>query len=159
MNTRFLTFGALAAWTLACSPRRVEAQSCWDCLSCFLGQHRLDEGEVDAGYYSYHSECWSPSSCDGYHPPCTIGGAPTSARLQQLADLLGRADAEWVVEVMETYRDFAKLNLRRRALQIMGCTGEIIAHIPLPSNLALTSLVTLPLERGRSGVSGDRHNN
>jgi hypothetical protein len=60
---------------------------------------------------------------------------------------------------METYRDFAKLNLRRRALQIMGCTGEIIAHIPLPSNLALTSLVTLPLERGRSGVSGDRHNN
>lgn len=94
-------------------------------------------GEGSGG--GLHTSCLS-GSCTSVHGVCggddtTIEGETvvilTETERQALQAVLARADGQGLVSIMSTLAGRAVYNADRAAIQLLGCGGQVIAHLPL----------------------------
>ena len=111
--------------------------SCIMCDICPGGHFTMPGGFRGIPPGSQHQGCSiNGPDCDYWHPyNPSCGGfasldAPARAALR-LAATAGHTDA--IRQALESYPEAVKLNVVRSALQVYGCTGDIIASIPLSS--------------------------
>ena len=116
------------------------AGPCRGCDAC--GQGRKNEHQLypfgirsnAEGAKDHVGECWrSNGSCDRWHPigcnPIIAEAAPDLSDLwHRLAIGMPAAD---VVKAIREWPDVIELNSVREAIQVVGCDGQIIAHLPI----------------------------
>jgi hypothetical protein len=109
---------------------------CRGCDVCGAGEgfHVLYESGIrDAAPGDDHvGDCWSTGTCDEWHPPLCEMTSAAASELQALWD--GLATGIQVGELARRVDDLGELvhvDQDRQALQVVGCEGKIVAHIPL----------------------------
>lgn len=123
------------------------AQDCGECTeSCFTGGefgHIATQGGggfagVGAGWH-LPDQC-EPGSCQDNHHPC-MGCAlceeensPETLGYSEALDILPLAESDpgVALTVLRTYPQNVEYNVRRHALQVLSCEGQVIAHVSLP---------------------------
>lgn len=151
-----LLIGAVAAGFALLQPSAVTAQGwpgddeCINCYSCYHpvyllghwtdspveyeGTHELGEDEDD------HFQCWegpcesehpSSFSCDGLED--SEDGEKLAAALPAFRRALEQSDVAGLVTLAQSPESGDRLRYLsgRDAVQVVGCTGEILAHIPV----------------------------
>ena len=86
------------------------------------------------GAVDHVDECWfSNGSCDQWHPtPCIVILAEAAPDLTSLWQRLATGiPATEVVRVVQEWPNLIELNSERAAIQVVGCEGQIIAHLPI----------------------------
>jgi hypothetical protein len=102
---------------------------CWECLACaFFTMHKNPiMGTADKGYLAPHGECISPSYCEGGHPSCSGFAMGTEEAITKVL----ASDGRELLEVLQRHSSYLILNMERQAVQVIGCSGHLEAHIPL----------------------------
>jgi len=105
------------------------AVGCSKCSWCLNG-HEAPPGSDQNGIHDY---CIPLADCNG-HGPCSpespIGLLET--QVMELVDqFVDSGDEEALYRMLSDFPEKAVLNLERRAVQITGCDGELVAHLPL----------------------------
>lgn len=106
-------------------------EDCWDCPKCgtlWTKHYNPTNPEVFVGYLAPHSECIAPNTCEGGHPDCSIG-----FDLDEFIEAVVGADGQATIALLRAHADHAFFNEPRNAVQILGCRGILVAHIPLGS--------------------------
>lgn len=114
-----------------------EGNDCIDCSEiCSSGYHDAwdngyDEWFRNGGAHSLDDRCKS-GSCDTKHGPypCGIEGLMSSVELESLRISMAQGDVVAISKLMMRHRQIS-LNVSRSAIQVAGCRGAIIAHIPV----------------------------
>jgi hypothetical protein len=135
-----LVFTALVATVPSAAP----ADSCWWCFTVNddYHEHSWTEGPYSApyGWVSFFDfeECYISGL--GYCRPCDrIHGS--CSQLTSEDDVIGAIkafDAASVRRLLESSAGSLTVNYERRALQLFGCSGEVILHVPLSDDLLLS---------------------
>jgi hypothetical protein len=117
---------------------------CWECEECSLSASHYDYLEVDPEFNHYmggtfvnmcgiaYSECWpAHTMC-----PPIIGGDGeeihfTSAQLDLLQESVLNDDIESIRTLTLDYAQTIYVDSQRHSIQVTGCGGRIIAHLPL----------------------------
>ena len=132
-NSLGLTAPMPSAW--AASPCR----SCDVCGDLGDNEHFLSAPPLASrrnaqGAADHLNDCWdSNGTCDDWHPvgcnPILVEAAPDLTNLwQRLATGVPATD---VVKVVQEWPSLIELNSERAAIQVVGCNGQIIAHLPI----------------------------
>lgn len=79
-----------------------------------------------------------PGSCDDKHPFC---GGESFAFTGYLQDAIERGDIDSIRQLLEDKSRNVVVVLERNAIQLVGCRGDVTAHIQLP--VALLNSVVL----------------
>ena len=130
-------------------PSAWAASPCRFCDGCgsggdtehFIGKHPLASRRNAPGAADHVDECWiSNGTCDQWHPegcnPILVEAAPDLTSLwQRLAAGIPATD---VVKVVQEWPSLVEFNSEREAIQVVGCDGQIIAHLPIGSDDART---------------------
>ncbi|HYW09516.1 MAG TPA: hypothetical protein VE913_21320, partial [Longimicrobium sp.] len=145
-----LMLGALvvAALTLAAKPAtaQVVTNDCYICLPCdFNGDgdtsdgHRVTRNRVTRGAtgltISEPNEC-GPGTCsapadpDVDHQVC-VRSASTAFSVEKLDAAARGGDMLAVAGQIRAGGNIVEVNLKRGALQVIGCQGGVVAHIPM----------------------------
>jgi len=111
---------------------------CVGCDSCELpiglGHATFDspQGQRKPGPNGAHPDRCDPNSCVDDHPPggCTssLANAPSVSSVWLAARA---ADADGVQTLLDANPNYVVYNATRAALQVIGCEGVVLAHIPL----------------------------
>jgi hypothetical protein len=104
---------------------------CAECPDCPFNKHALvSEGDDEVIGQSH--DCTTPGSCEGVHSPCSAFAAlDTPAKLEIYLARVQQASRDALVPLVSELGDYAVLNVGRGALQIFGCSGQVVAHLPL----------------------------
>jgi hypothetical protein len=116
--------------------------TCWDAPPYCLGEDEHDawwveQGDADygEGYHSVSNPCWH-GTCMEKHPTCEPELAVLDFEALRFALLLG--DAAQLRSAMSALgSDRVRHNRKRAAIQLIGCTGEFVAHFPIDQRTAL----------------------
>ena len=109
-----------------------EKDACAYCQPCPLNRHALVSEAGDDVIGQSH-DCVAPG-CPGPHSTCpgSFAGSETAVELEvHLAKLAAADSPEDVVSLMGVLGDQVILNVERSALQVLGCSGEVIGQIPM----------------------------
>lgn len=128
-------------------PSAFTFEICLECnFECDGNEHSVDSQEVvdtwdmywrkrdPEGPYNQAHDCTSAASCFEHHPTvCVDAEAPFDAGNQtELWATLSSADAETLTRALSAYPAHLHLNVERNAVQMSGCQGQIVMHVPLP---------------------------
>jgi hypothetical protein len=157
LNVRTLAGLAVAVAALAFDTAEAEAQvvtnDCFRCIACAYapGQegHRVVNSRVPRGSFGLtHPDAFecNPGTCaapeDDEHEPC-YRPTSTAFSIGALNDAVALGDLSQMVHLIQAGGGIVEMNVARSALQVIGCEGAVIAHIPvrqeLFSRLALAS--------------------
>ena len=110
---------------------------CLGCYVCGAGddEHRLYDIGIrrnGRGAVDHVGECWDSGTCETWHP---IGCLPLLVAAPDLTNLwrglaIGMPAADVVAAIRE-WPEVIELNSVRKAVQVVGCDGQIIAHLPI----------------------------
>lgn len=130
-----MVVGLALAATLAPTAAEAQALACRACQDCLINGvvgHRTFGRAPNAGEYGLFD------SVHGCLPEGPCSNPDDSAICQfpatAMTDLEAAAqdgNLTRLAEIVQTSEGRVELNTRRSALQVVGCTGAIIAHIPL----------------------------
>ena len=87
-----------------------------------------------AGAVDHLDECWlTNGTCDQWHPMgCDVTLAEAAPDLTSLWQRLATGiPATDIVRVVQEWPTLIELNSQRAAIQVVGCDGHIIAHLPI----------------------------
>lgn len=104
---------------------------CKDCpgQTCTSSEHAVEYfGPVDLGVEDPYEGC-TFGSCEGHQHEFVMCEGGEDA--QELLDALASVDVGEVEGLIASYGAVATYNTDRQALQVVGCAGEIVAHIPM----------------------------
>lgn len=155
--TKLALSAAAALLASAFGADRAEAQvvtnDCFYCVPCnYQGQgygsgHRVLPFRVPQGsqgltvpepYECGAGPCSNPQ--DELHEFC-IRGSSSAFNLNSLTDAVNAGDMAQVAVLVEQGGDAVEVNTARSALQVVGCSGAIVAHLPL-TQVQLAQLTT-----------------
>ncbi len=114
------------------------------CDWCWLGGHWAVGVEPGEGEYArndgWHMDCKS-GTCSGAHGPFCPAPIPsadtfTEADFTSLVEAVLSDDATRIRALLTNHSGQLALNMPRSAIQIAACTGELWAHLPIPSELS-----------------------
>jgi hypothetical protein len=106
--------------------------TCKGCTECSGGEehHRtLDSGAGFEVYGSGHSWCLL-YSCGSEHSLCGDSRRDGERAVYVLNEKLSKASGADIEEYVASLGKLASINYERRAVQIFGCEGDVVAHIP-----------------------------
>lgn len=108
-----------------------EFDECWECLSCEFFTHHKNPlvGRADDGFLAPHQECIAPEYCEGGHPTCS----GFALDMDETTERVLGGSGEVIARLLREHANEMLLNVDRQAVQILGCRGELRAHIPLQS--------------------------
>lgn len=110
---------------------------------CDPGSHDAWEGSpINAtrnGGVHLNYQCFS-GTCDNTHGPL-CGGPPespdfASADLEYLRKHLASNDVREAAAVLASHEKQATVNMLRSAVQVVDCTGSVVAHLPVSETMA-----------------------
>ncbi|HYW11678.1 MAG TPA: hypothetical protein VE871_06955 [Longimicrobium sp.] len=154
--TRMALSAAAALFASVFGADRAEAQiatnDCYYCISCTLnGQpgHRVLNVRVPANGTTVGltipepnecgpGPCSNPQDPDVNHQRC-VRPRQTAFNLTSLTEAVKSGDMAQVAVLMEQGGEIVEVNTARSALQVVGCDGAIVAHLPL-NQVQLTQL-------------------
>ena len=145
---RLMTLGALALAAGVLAPSRAEAQvvtnDCFNCVPCDFDKdgisgdgHRVTRSRVAAGAAGLTTP--EPNECgagtcanpqDELHQAC-VRPSSTAFSIQKLNDAALSGDVFQLAAAIQAGGDAVEVNAARGAVQVVGCTGAIVAHIPV----------------------------
>ncbi len=116
-----------------------------DCIGCEnqpgcpAGYHDAWEGgpgswDRAGGAHLSEPYCWS-GSCQTKHGPCDLEGELTTAALDALTASIAAQDIDGIGEFLDAHARQVAVNAARSAMQLKGCTGGVIAHLPMSGDL------------------------
>ena len=97
------------------------------------GQWHLYNASTGSGPHN-DKECW-PDLCEDEHSPVCYAFAAASADLESLRASLARASVRDVRNMLAKHEAHYVVNTERSAIQILNCTGDAVAHFPIPGAL------------------------
>ncbi|MEX2609453.1 MAG: hypothetical protein WEA24_05865 [Gemmatimonadota bacterium] len=116
-------------WCIVCDP---------ECGGGGLNYHELPESgqgfgiEVVPPGEPHWDECWDSGTCDRWHP---VGCYDTEEALPDLIVLWDGLKTGMVMtdvaSLVKSHPGIIELNVNRSAIQVIGCNGGIMAHIPI----------------------------
>ena len=126
-------------------PSAWAASECRGCDFCRGGrpnQHLLfDAGRRThtPGAEDHVGECWSSGPCDQWHPDnpeqCGESFAQAGPDLTNLwHGLVNGMPSYQLARVIRKRPEVIELNSARQAIQVVGCEGQIVAHLPISSD-------------------------
>jgi len=77
-------------------------------------------------------------SCDTKHGDCTLaqGSSRTFGKdIEMVRGTIERGDPAAIAGILKQFPQRVVVNVERSAIQVLGCTGEVAAHIPLSNAL------------------------
>jgi hypothetical protein len=106
-------------------------------VGCSSGWHVAWDGEDNVWAGGTHPDDCHPQSCSNAHGLCPAPEAEfTTAELITLAE--SAAAASEVSHLIGLIGDEqVALNARRAAIQVTNCRGEVVAHLPVPAEIAV----------------------
>jgi hypothetical protein len=146
--TRMALAAAAALFAGAFGADRADAQivtnDCYYCVSCTInGQpgHRVLNVRVPANGTTVGltipepnecgpGPCSNPQDPDVNHQRC-VRPAQTAFNLTSLTEAVKSGDMAQVAALMRQGGEIVEVNTARQALQVVGCDGAIVAHLPL----------------------------
>lgn len=158
--TRLALSAAAALFASAFGAGRAEAQivtnDCFYCIPCTLNGtvgHRVLNIRVPANgttvgltipepFECGPGPCSNPQDPEVNHQRC-VRPAQTAFSLTSLAEAVKSGDMARVAVLMEQGGGIVEVNTARGALQVVGCDGAIVAHLPL-DQAQLTQLAASP---------------
>ncbi len=116
--------------------------NCGECFTCIPTTYHRAPVVEDGTLTSLHAYCIETACA---HPLCGTASLPVSpsrtAELQTLLASAAAGDVDAVRSLLRNHSDRVRLNIERMALQVSGCSPQvIIAHLPLAAG-ATASLV------------------
>ncbi len=140
-----LSLAAVGATTMpdaSLSFRVFGCQTCDD--DCGFGEHEADadlQGDWSTSVASHGSGSHGcdPGSCSDYHQTgCQMGAMVRlgwtgldRVAVSEITDAVEAATSEELPDVLRMYRDALIFNEERHSLQVLGCSGELVANLPL----------------------------
>lgn len=101
--------------------------TCWDHTG--TGVHiALDGGNANERGGGSHPSTPYPGSCDDKHPSCRLN----FAFAEEFERAIDEGDVEGLKWVLEQAEGEIYVASERDAIQILGCTQEVMAHVGLP---------------------------
>lgn len=157
---RVLTLMGLVAIPLLAVPQESASQECdffdyedWQhwftgelcdgdggCKSCQIEQ---PEGHVGCHAAKISGYCWTHPLCDSV----LAQGPPVDA---EVLTVVANRDMDGATELIRS--SGVRLNPVRRALQILGCKGAVVSHIPIDD--AFYTQLSATLEQAATAASG-----
>lgn len=90
--------------------------------------------EYRDGYHSINDPCWI-GTCHDKHPPCEPDWL-TVENLEALRNAIADEDVVAFGQIIDVMGDTAvRVDHERSAVQLLGCDGSPLAHIPLSTSL------------------------
>lgn len=146
--TRILALGAAVFAASALAPSRAQAQvvtnDCFTCIPCDFNKdgiandgHKVTPNRVAPGASGLtfpepnecgRGPCSSPQ--DALHQAC-VRPASTAFSVQKLNDAARAGDVARLAAAIAEGGEIVEVNAKRGAIQVVGCTGAVVAHIPL----------------------------
>jgi hypothetical protein len=140
------TAGALAASAFGAGSAQAQivTNDCYYCISCNLNGtpgHRVLNVRVPANGTTVGltipeptecgpGPCSNPQDPDVNHQRC-VRPARTGFSLTSLTEAVESGDMGRVAVLMDEGGEIVEVNVARGALQVVGCDGAIVAHLPL----------------------------
>lgn len=158
--TRMALTAAAALFASVFGADRAEAQivtnDCYYCVSCTInGQpgHRVLSARVPANGTTVGltipepvecgpGPCSNPQDPDVNHQRC-VRPRQTAFSLTSLTEAVKAGDMARVAVLMQQGGEIVEVNTARQALQVVGCDGAIVAHLPL-TQAQLTQVAAPP---------------
>lgn len=153
--------GASATMIASTPPVEVGDDECIDCFSCFgpfgWGHQTSSFAPVfnnTYGEHGLHNTTCESGSCEWEHPPsaeCWNGGneevQQLAAHLPDVLEAVRSRDLGALYSLASSPNSGSRItyNVQRQAVQVVGCEGAIVAHIPLTQ--AMTTDAAEHLER------------
>jgi len=110
-------------------------RQCVGCDTCGEGAHFVFDTPLGIRYVApgdNHTDCWQTGSCDTWHPTGCGGFAAAIPDLNLLWTRLGSGiPASDLVGLIRAKPDIITFNAKRNAIQVRGCNGTLLAHVPL----------------------------
>ena len=108
------------------APLMAPSGDCYQCRDCVGDKHDIVEGLPENNKWeSSHLETCNPGDCD-LPDECGV----TLAQLNEIW-ISGQEAALPTLQELSSEMEYVHLNLERGALQILGCTGNVVASLPL----------------------------
>jgi len=124
---------------------------CLECdFDCEDNEHTVDQVTSYPGSSLYvrkrnpeggqnqEHECYGLDSCFAHHPVRCVDSEELlldAANEAELRTTLSSANAETLTRALSAYPGALHLNVARSAVQVSGCDGQIVMHVPLPRNV------------------------
>lgn len=122
---------------------------CWECVECSPSQTKADRdpGQQDEGILTGYEGC-VVGSCDQWPSQCGGDDADALALLDGdvINDISRRLQTEArlgieVAHILAPVAQYVEVNTSRQSIQILSCSGRVIANVPVaPSVLAQTEV-------------------
>jgi len=140
----FVSFAAFGVATAPDASLSFRLFGCTDCDDdCGFGDHESTsdlngDWELDVGSHANTHGC-SSGACGDYHAT----GCQFSAQVDlgwtgldrvaiaEITDAVEGASSEDLPAIVQTYRSALEFNAERGTLQVIGCSGAIMANLPL----------------------------
>lgn len=147
MQIRTLIAAGALALASALVPGTAEAQvvtnDCFKCIPCTFEDgtagHRVTTSRVARGAIGLTipeaREC-GPGTCDNPQDPdvnhqVCVRPTSTAFSLPALQDAVEKGDVVRVAALLRDGGDAVEVNFARSAIQVVGCQGGIVAHLPV----------------------------
>lgn len=129
------------------------AVTCSICTDCQTGGHATVEGSESEGLHEDPLNCESSSCADHGHGPCLamlappVEGLPYGpgyyAALVEMVREAVRGDAAMeLVGLLSEHGGLVKYVPERSAVQVLGCDGQVVVHLPIGAPLREASKLT-----------------
>jgi len=137
--TRTITLAAILGAAGAVTPRSAQAQDCLACEDCTTEDmqpgHRTFNRAPTLSEYGVEDEvhgCLAEGPCSA-PTDVTICKEPgqSLASIQAMTRAADRQDGAKLAMLVKGAGRSVEVNVGRGALQVMGCNGTVVAHIPL----------------------------
>lgn len=99
----------------------------------WVPEYIAPDAKVGGGSHSIQNNCWA-GSCAEKHPACAETFASTD--MDALRDHLKAGRLESAERLIATNAKYVSINLQRAAVQVKGCTGNVVAHFPVATKVA-----------------------
>jgi hypothetical protein len=100
---------------------------------CAADSHYAFETWMGTRNGTAHSHCVQ-ATCDDRHEQCVDAEVPEAEELGVLEHAATAGDRAKVESILDEYSSLT-VNVDRSALQQVNCSGNVVAHIPVPSAL------------------------
>ena len=116
-------------------------------IFCAPDEHHAYPGQSGLGTWAraggaHNGSPCKDGSCETKHGPCALakaGGSTFETDLELVRSSIDSGDPAAVSRLLLRFAGRVVVNVERSAVQVLGCTGGVVAHLPI-SNTLVASL-------------------